>query len=280
MPKPEWLKTRLPTGAEFNRVNEVLRRYQLNTVCSSARCPNLTECWNSGTATIMILGNVCTRHCQFCAIKTGNPQGKVDFDEPERVAKAVAELGIKYLVLTSVDRDDLEDLGAGVIAQTVKMVKSANPGIKVEVLTPDFKANPELIKMVVESGPDVFAHNIETIARLTPKIRDPRAGYLLSLSVLKTVKEISPTTKTKSGLMVGLGETKAEILYTLKDLRSVNCDIVTIGQYLQPSRRSLPVVRYWTPAEFAELQIKAEELSFSKVLAGALVRSSYRANVI
>ncbi|MEO0070792.1 MAG: lipoyl synthase [candidate division WOR-3 bacterium] len=277
MRRPNWLKTRLPTGEEFNRVNEILNRYRLKTVCSSARCPNLAECWNSGTATIMILGNICTRHCRFCAVKTGNPGGKVEPDEPDRVAKAVGELKIMYLVLTSVDRDDLIDLGSDAFAQTVRAVKEANPQVKVEVLTPDFGAKPNLIKLLVDAGPDVWAHNIETVERLAPFVRDPRASYSLSLTLLKTVKSISPTTVTKSGLMLGLGETRDEIIATLNDLRSTGCDIVTIGQYLQPKRSCLPVARYWTEAEFAELAREGEKMGFRKVFAGPMVRSSYRA---
>lgn len=280
MRKPQWLKTRLPAGDEFGRVNEILNRYRLKTVCSSAHCPNLAECWNSGTATIMILGEKCTRHCRFCAVKTGNPGGKIEPDEPKRVAGAVAELGIKYLVLTSVDRDDLADLGAGAFARTVQAVKEVNPQIKVEVLTPDFGAKPELIKLLLEAGPDVWAHNIETVERLTPSVRDQRAGYALSLSLLRMVKSAAPTMATKSGLMLGLGEMWDEILATLQDLRSTGCDIVTIGQYLQPKRHCLPVVRYWTEAEFAKLAREGGKLGFSNVFAGPMVRSSYKAEEI
>lgn len=289
MPKPSWLKTRLPTGAEFDRVNELLRKYHLNTVCSNARCPNLTECWNSGTATLMILGDVCTRSCRFCAVKKGNPQGRVDETEPERIAQLVQELGIRYLVLTSVDRDDLSDLGAGVFARTVRLVKrkacatgkSADQNgaapVRVEVLVPDFGGQEGLIKQVVEAGPDVFGHNLETVERLTPQVRDRRAGYQLSLAVLQKVKQLAPGMITKSGLMVGLGETMAEVIATLKDLRAVGCDIVTVGQYLQPSRRALPVVRYWGLEEFEAIQAAAEKMGFKKVFAAPLVRSSYRA---
>ncbi len=289
MPKPSWLKTRLPTGAEFDRVNELLRKYHLNTVCSNARCPNLTECWNSGTATLMILGDVCTRSCRFCAVKKGNPQGRVDETEPERIAQLVQELGIRYLVLTSVDRDDLSDLGAGVFARTVRLVKqkagasgkSADQNgaapVRVEVLVPDFGGQEELIKQVVEAGPDVFGHNLETVERLTPQVRDRRAGYQVSLTVLQKVKEQAPQMLTKSGLMVGLGETMAEVIATLKDLRAVGCDIVTVGQYLQSSRRALPVARYWGLEEFKAIQAAGEKMGFKKVFAAPLVRSSYRA---
>ncbi|MEO0004477.1 MAG: lipoyl synthase [candidate division WOR-3 bacterium] len=280
MRKPSWLKTRLPLGEEFNRVNAIISKYNLNTVCSSARCPNLSECWNSGTATIMLLGDICTRHCRFCSVKTGNPQGRIDPDEPQRVAKAVKELGLKYLVLTSVDRDDLSDLGAGIFARTVKILKSQNPEIKIEVLVPDFGGREELLHLVVDSGPDVFAHNLETVERLSSLVRDHRSSYHQSLGVLKKVKNMAPTLLTKSGLMLGLGETKQEVLQTLADLRSAGCDIVTIGQYLQPNRRCLPVARYWTPDEFKEIEAEGRKMGFRQVFAAPLVRSSYQAEKI
>ncbi|MEO0019609.1 MAG: lipoyl synthase [candidate division WOR-3 bacterium] len=280
MRKPSWLKTRLPLGEEFNRVNAIISKYNLNTVCSSARCPNLSECWNSGTATIMLLGDICTRHCRFCSVKTGNPQGKIDPDEPQRVAKAVKELGLKYLVLTSVDRDDLSDLGAGIFARTVKILKSQNPQIKIEVLVPDFGGREELLHLVVDSGPDVFAHNLETVERLSTLVRDHRSSYHQSLGVLKKVKNMAPTLLTKSGLMLGLGETKQEVLQTLADLRSAGCDIVTIGQYLQPNRRCLPVALYWTPDEFKEIEAEGRKMGFRQVFAAPLVRSSYQAEKI
>jgi lipoic acid synthetase len=275
--KPEWIKARLPTGEQFNRVNQILNKYRLNTVCSSARCPNLGECWNNGTATIMILGDTCTRHCRFCSVKNGNPQGKFDLDEPERVAAAVQELGLKYVVLTSVDRDDLEDFGAGIFARTIREIKKKNPSVQVEVLAPDFGTEAELIKNVLAAHPDVFAHNLETVARLTPFVRDRRAGFNRSLLVLELAKKIAPQILTKSGLMVGLGEKVEEIIQTLHQLRSVNCDFVTIGQYLQPNRSCLPVVRYLTPQEFSQLENFARELGFRQVFAGPLVRSSFRA---
>lgn len=280
MRKPSWLKTRLPLGEEFNRVNAIISKYNLNTVCSSARCPNLSECWNSGTATIMLLGDICTRHCRFCSVKTGNPQGRIDPDEPQRVAKAVKELGLKYLVLTSVDRDDLSDLGAGIFARTVKILKSQNPEIKIEVLVPDFGGSEGLLHLVVDSRPDVFAHNLETVERLSTLVRDHRSSYHQSLGVLKKVKNMAPTLLTKSGLMLGLGETKQEVLQTLADLRNAGCDIVTIGQYLQPSRRCLPVARYWTPDEFKEIEAEGRKMGFRQVFAAPLVRSSYQAEKI
>ncbi len=228
----------------------------------------------------MLLGTVCTRNCRFCSVKTGNPQGKIDPDEPESVAKAVKELGLKYVVLTSVDRDDLSDLGAGIFAQTVKMLKSKTPELKVEVLVPDFGANENLLRLVVDSGPDVFAHNLETVERLSPLVRDPRASYRQSLAVLKKVKKMAPTLLTKSGLMLGLGETMLEVLHTFADLRSVGCDIVTVGQYLQPSRRCLPVARYWTLEEFKEIEQEGSRMGFKYIFAAPLVRSSYQAEKI
>lgn len=283
MRKPAWLKVSLPSGPEFERVNAELGRLRLNTVCSSARCPNLADCWRRGTATVMILGNVCTRHCRFCAVQTGNPRGSTDAGEPERVALAVAELGLSYVVLTSVDRDDLDDLGAGIFARTVRAIRESpaagrHPAeVSVEVLTPDFGARPDLISLVVEAGPVVFGHNLETVERLTPQVRDQRAAYRRSLQVLRTVKEIAPGMLVKSGLMAGLGETDAELSQTLRDLRDAGCDIVTIGQYLQPDRRCLPVSRYLTPEQFAAFADEARSLGFRAAMCGPLVRSSYRA---
>ena len=287
MRKPEWLRTSVPAGAGFEATNERLRTYGINTVCSSARCPNLAECWGRGTTTFMILGDTCTRHCRFCAVKTGNPQGAVDETEPQRVARAVAELKLLYVVLTSVDRDDLPDLGAGMFAEAVRQVKMQSAkgkvqnggpaSLLVEVLTPDFGGREDLIAMVVSAYPDVFGHNLETVERLSPSVRDPRASYRRSLDVLATVKRISPKMTTKSGLMVGLGETDDELRQALRDLRSVGCDIVTVGQYLQPARRCLPVERYVTPEEFVALEKEALAMGFRGALFGPLVRSSYHA---
>jgi lipoic acid synthetase len=290
MRKPDWLRTAVPAGAGFEATNERLRAYGINTVCSSARCPNLAECWGRGTTTFMILGDTCTRHCRFCAVKTGDPQGALDETEPERVARAVAELKLFYVVLTSVDRDDLPDLGAGMFAQTVRQVKMQNAKGKVqndrtasplvEMLTPDFGGREELIRQVVEAAPDVFGHNVETVERLTPKVRDPRASYRRSLDVLALVKRIVPKMTTKSGLMVGLGETDDELRQALRDLRSAGCDIVTVGQYLQPARRCLPVERYVTPEQFVVLEKEALAMGFRGALCGPLVRSSYRAEQV
>ncbi|MFO7649980.1 MAG: lipoyl synthase [bacterium] len=275
MRKPDWLKTRLAGGAEFERVNARLEKLGLRTVCTQARCPNLGECWNSGTATFLILGDTCTRHCRFCSVATGNPRGVVDESEPVRVADAVAQLGLKYAVITSVDRDDLADLGSGIFASTVRAVKAR--GVAVEVLTPDFGGREELIGAVVAAGPDVFAHNIETVERLSPSVRDPRASYRRSLAVLSTVKRLAPAMVTKSGLMLGLGETDDEVVSAFADLHAAGCDVVTVGQYLQPARRCLPVERYVSPGEFERWETRAIEMGFARAFCGPLVRSSYRA---
>jgi lipoic acid synthetase len=297
MRKPVWLRTAVPSGAGFEATNERLRASGVNTVCSSARCPNLAECWGRGTTTFMILGDTCTRHCRFCAVKTGNPQGALDATEPERVARAVTELGLFYVVLTSVDRDDLADLGAGAFAQTLHALRRTHDatgvdasgvgrqpsGVRrslVEVLTPDFGGREEFIRQVVDAGPNVFGHNLETVERLTPKVRDPRASYRRSLDVLAAVKRIASGMTTKSGLMVGLGETDGELRQALRDLRSVGCDIVTVGQYLQPARRCLPVERYVTPEQFVALEKEALAMGFKGALCGPLVRSSYRAEEV
>ncbi len=270
---------KFPSGEIFQRVNQKLRKYRLNTVCTAARCPNLAECWSRGTATFMILGDTCTRHCRFCSVPPGNPRGKIDEDEPERVASAVRELGLKYIVLTSVDRDDLEDSGAANFVRTIKAIKTI-PDVRVEVLTPDFGGRAELIGQVLEAGPDVFAHNIETTKRVSPHVRDPRASYQRSLKVLSIAKRKSPDTFTKSSIMVGLGETDEEILQTMEDLRSVGCDILTIGQYLQPARRCIPVSRYVEPVQFQLWEQQALKMGFCRALCGPLVRSSYRADQV
>ncbi len=275
MRKPGWLKTRLAGGAGFEAVNARLTGLGLHTVCTQARCPNLGECWNAGTATFLILGDTCTRHCRFCSVATGNPRGAVDEAEPERVARAVERLGLKYAVITSVDRDDLADFGAGIFAATVRAVRKT--GAAVEVLIPDFGGKEELIAQVAEAGPVVFAHNIETVERLTPAVRDPRASYRRSLGVVAAAKRLAPGMMTKSGLMLGLGETDEEVEHALADLRSVGCDVVTIGQYLQPDRRCLAVRRYVTPEEFDRWSVRAHQLGFVRAFCGPLVRSSYRA---
>jgi lipoic acid synthetase len=275
--KPDWLKVRAPAGENYGRIKHLLGDLKLATVCQEARCPNMGECWASGTATIMIMGEVCTRGCKFCNVKTGNPKGILDPAEPEKVAHSIAQMNLEYLVLTSVDRDDLPDQGAGHFARTIRSIKKMDDHVLVEVLTPDFRGDMELVRTLVEAKPDVFAHNVETVESLQKKVRDPRAGYWQSLNVLKAVKEMDATRYTKTSLMLGLGETDDEVLQTLKDLRSVNCDVVTFGQYLQPTPRHLKVEEFITPEKFQYWQKTAEDMGFLYVASGPLVRSSYRA---
>ncbi len=275
--KPPWLKVRHGGGAVFGEVKSDLRELGLHTVCVEARCPNLGECWGCGTATFLILGEVCTRGCRFCAVATGKPGGTVDPDEPAKVAKAAKRWGLRYVVLTSVDRDDLQDGGAGHFADTVRAIRDASPDTKVEVLTPDFSADRQAIATVLAAGPAVFAHNVEVVERLTPQARDKRASYARSLEVLRVAKELRPTGLTKSSLMLGLGETDAEIRACLHDLRAAGVDAVTLGQYLQPSARCMPVDDYVTPERFDAWAEEARALGFAMVASGPLVRSSYRA---
>jgi len=275
--KPPWIKVKLPSGETYSRVRSVIRKYRLHTVCDEALCPNISECWGSGTATIMLLGDICTRACKFCAVRTGNPRGYVDWDEPRRVAEAVKELNLDYVVLTSVTRDDLEDGGASIYAETVRLIKECCPDTIIEVLIPDFNNDLNALKTIVGSGVDVVAHNIETVERLTPKVRDPRAGYRKSLRTLKIVKDLSNKVYTKSSIMLGLGERDDEVIRAMRDLRSVGVDILTIGQYLQPTRRHLPVVEYVTPEKFRWFKEVGERLGFLYVASGPLVRSSYKA---
>lgn len=275
--KPEWLKVRAPGGENYVNIKEMLSKLKLATVCQEARCPNMGECWGGGTATFMLMGEVCTRGCRFCAVKTGNPKGVIDNDEPYKVGFAIAQMDLKYVVLTSVDRDDLPDEGSGHFAKTIEVIKQNNSKMIVEVLTPDFKGKRELVQKLVDAKPDVFAHNIETVERLTPKVRDPRAKYRQSLDVLKMVKDMDPTRYTKSSIMLGLGESDDEVMQTLRDLRAVGCDVVTFGQYLQPTKRHLKVIEFITPAKFQHWQTVSEEMGFMYVASGPLVRSSYRA---
>jgi lipoic acid synthetase len=276
-PKPNWIKMRAPTGERYMNLKEMFKELKLATVCQEAQCPNIGECWGGGTATIMLMGEVCTRGCRFCNVKTGNPKGALDADEPRKVAFAVSQMDLDYLVLTSVDRDDLPDEGSRHFAQTVRLLKDLDPNLIVEVLTPDFKGNPEFISHIVDAAPDVFAHNVETVERLTHRVRDPRAGYRQSLDVLEFVKARDNTRYTKSSIMLGLGETDEEVRQTLRDLREVACDVVTFGQYLQPQKRHLPVESFITPERFREWQAEAESMGFLYVASGPLVRSSYRA---
>lgn len=276
-PKPEWIKVKAPSGENYDRIKKMMGELKLATVCQEARCPNIGECWSGGTATIMIMGDTCTRGCRFCNVKTGNPKGALDSLEPEKVAKSIAEMGLEYVVITTVDRDDLPDQGAEHFSRTVQMIKEKDPKVIVEILAGDFRGDKKLIHQLTEAKPDVYAHNIETVERLSPSVRDPRAGYHQSLDVLRCVKEKDPSRFTKSSIMLGLGETDEEILQALKDLRAVECDVVTFGQYLQPTRRHLKVIEYITPEKFSWWQKVAEEMGFLYVASGPLVRSSYRA---
>ncbi|MCA9478546.1 MAG: lipoyl synthase [Nanoarchaeota archaeon] len=276
--KPEWLKIRPSYDTDFSKIKQALRKRGLVTVCEEAHCPNMAECWhNEGTATFMVLGDTCTRGCKFCAIKTSANGNPVDPFEPQKIASAIREMGLDYAVITSVDRDDLVDGGADHFAQVVQRVKAEHPSGRVEILTGDFQGKFEDIKTVVDAKPDVFAHNIETIKRLHPKVRDLRAKYDQTMQVLRTVKEIDPEMITKSAIMVGLGETEEEVIETMKDLRAVGCDILTIGQYLRPKTKRLAVEEFVTPEQFSRYRKIGEELGFLYVASGPYVRSSYRA---
>jgi lipoic acid synthetase len=272
---PEWLTIRLPRPETMKQVEAMMRAKNLHTVCESARCPNMPECWSKKTATFMILGDTCTRSCGFCAIKVGKGE-EIDIFEPLNVARVANDLGLKHVVVTSVARDDLKDEGANQFAKTINSLRNLNPLMIVEVLTPDFKAKPELIKTVTDAKPDIFNHNIETIERLHTVVR-PQAKYARTLSVLRTVKELDPAIYTKSGIMLGLGESREEVLKTLEDLRSAGVDAVTIGQYLRPTMKHLPVNSYIHPSEFAEYEKIGEELGFAFVASGPFIRSSYNA---
>ena len=275
--KPSWLKVRLPSGEEYVRIKNLTSRLKLATVCESARCPNIAECWGGGTATIMLMGDVCTRGCRFCNVKTGRPKQPPDPNEPRHVAQAIAVMGLDYVVLTSVNRDDLEDDGASHFAQTVQTLRQTCPDLLVEILTPDFRGKKESIREVLNSNPHVFAHNIETVERLTPQVRDRRASYRQSLEVLKQVKMERKDIFTKSSIMLGLGESNEEVCQVLRDLRAVACDVVTFGQYLRPQARHLPVQKYLTPDEFHQWKKTALSYGFLYSASGPLVRSSYRA---
>lgn len=279
MKKPEWLKVKIPSGHDFRGVFDLLKKYHLSTVCEEARCPNMHECWNKKCATIMILGKICTRACRFCSVKTGDPGGKFDPEEPRHVAAAIEKLGLKYVVITSVDRDDLEDYGSGHYAATISAIKKENPETKVEVLIPDFSSK-EYLKKVTDANPFVIGHNVETVERLTKYIRDRRCSYEKSLEVLRLIKKLDNSIYTKSGLMLGLGEEKQEIIQTLKDLNATGVDIVTIGQYLQPTKKHHFVQKYYTPKEFDEFRDLGEDIGINHVLSGPLVRSSYHADKI
>jgi lipoic acid synthetase len=275
--KPEWLKIKAPGGEKYIEIKGLLRGLKLHTVCEEAACPNVAECWSGGTATLMLMGDTCTRGCKFCHVKTGNPKGVLDPHEPENVATALAKLGLTYVVLTSVDRDDLPDGGADHFSKTVEAIKIKSPQTLVEVLVPDFQGDKNAIARLVSSGADVIAHNIETIERLTKKVRDGRCDYRQSLEVLKEVKRLNPNIATKSSIMLGLGETKAEVEKAMDDLRMAGVDILTIGQYLRPSSWHLPVESFIHPTVFKELEETGIRKGFWFVPSGPLVRSSYRA---
>lgn len=276
-PKPEWLKVRAPSGENYTRIKEMLGKLNLATVCQEARCPNMGECWQGGTATFMLMGEVCTRGCRFCNVKTGNPKGKIDNQEPEKVGWSIAQMGLHYVVITSVNRDDLPDQGANHFGRTIEVIKKNDPKLIVEILTPDFRGDVELIHRVVDAKPDVFAHNIETVERLTPSVRDHRADYRQSLEVLAEVKRRDPEMYTKSSIMLGLGETDEEVLQAMKDLKEVGCDVITFGQYLQPAKRHLKVIEFITPEKFNYWADMAKQMDFLYCASGPLVRSSYKA---
>lgn len=275
--KPPWIRVRLPAGRRFNHVQEIVRSNRLATVCEESHCPNIGECWSHGTATLMLMGDVCTRACLFCAVDTGNPQGWLDADEPLAAANAVRLMNLQYVVLTSVDRDDLPLGGALHYADCVRAIRDMNKTTMVEALTPDFQGDQESITVVVESKLDVFAHNIETVRRLTPNVRDPRANYEQSLQVLVTAKHAGASL-TKSGLMLGLGETENELRQTMTDLRERDVDLLTLGQYLRPTKNHLAVERWVTPSEFGTYREWGLQYGFKEVSSGPLVRSSYRAD--
>lgn len=273
---PQWLKVKMPGSEGYRQIKGLLDGARLNTVCAEAHCPNIGECWDRGTATFMILGDICTRACAYCAVDTGKPVG-LDLQEPARVADAVERMGLRYAVITSVDRDDLPDGGASIFAQTIRQVRKRMPDTKVEVLIPDFQGDSDALKKVMDASPDTLNHNIETVRRVFGRVR-PKGNYDGSLELLARAKDIVPNAVTKSGMMVGLGETWDEIVETMRDLREVDCDLLTIGQYLRPSKKHVALAKWYTPAEFDELGAIGRSLGFSHVASGPLVRSSYHAD--
>ncbi len=273
--KPKWLRVKLPTGKKYTELRGLVDKYKLNTICTSGSCPNMGECWGEGTATFMILGNICTRSCGFCGVQTGRPE-TVDWDEPEKVARSIKIMNIKHAVLTSVDRDDLKDMGTLIWAETVKAVRRMNPNTTMETLIPDFQGSEKHLDRIVEVMPEVVSHNMETVRRLTREVRI-QAQYDRSLEVLRYLKKAG-VRRTKSGIMLGLGETEEEVFQTMRDLRNAQVDIVTIGQYLQPSKTHLPVKEFITPEQFKKYEVFGKEMGFRHVESGALVRSSYKAH--
>ena len=273
--KPKWIRVKLPTGKKYTELRGLVKKYDLHTICTSGSCPNMGECWGEGTATFMILGNICTRSCGFCGVKTGRP-GSIDWEEPEKVARSIKLMNIKHAVVTSVDRDDIKDMGSIIWAETVQAIRRLNPNTTLETLIPDFQGNTRNIDRIVAVAPEVVSHNVETVRRLTRKVR-VQAKYDQSLFVLSYLKE-QGIRRTKSGIMLGLGETEEEVYTTLHDLRKADVDIVTIGQYLQPSKKHLAVDRFVTPEEFERYEAFAKDLGFRNVESGPLVRSSYKAH--
>jgi lipoic acid synthetase len=277
MAKPDWLRMRVQSSPKFDAVRAIVHEHGLATVCEEAKCPNIGECWSAGTATIMLMGDVCTRACRFCSVNTGNPNGWLDSEEPDNTAEAVKLMGLKYVVLTSVNRDDLPDGGAGHYAAVVRATKALNPDTAVEALTPDFLGDPDAVHTLLDSGIEVFAQNVETVERLTHPVRDPRAGYQQTLDVLALGKACRPDVLTKTSLMLGLGETDDEIKQCMDDLRQHDIDVLTLGQYLQPTKHHLPVARYVSPEAFDHYREWGLERGFLEVVSGVFVRSSYRA---
>ena len=277
MAKPDWLRMRVQSSPKFDAVRAIVHEHGLATVCEEAKCPNIGECWSAGTATIMLMGDVCTRACRFCSVNTGNPNGWLDPEEPDNTAEAVRLMGLQYVVLTSVNRDDLPDGGAGHYAAVVRATKALNPDTAVEALTPDFLGDPDAVHTLLDSGIEVFAQNVETVERLTHPVRDPRAGYQQTLDVLAMGKAYRPDVLTKTSLMLGLGETDDEIKQCMDDLRQHEIDVLTLGQYLQPTKHHLPVARYVSPEAFDHYREWGLERGFLEVVSGVFVRSSYRA---
>jgi len=278
--KPTWLRVKYSDTKKYREVKSIVHERNLYTVCEEAMCPNISECWSHGTATFMLLGSVCTRACKFCAVDTGNPKGKVDVKEPDKVADSISLMGLKYVVLTSVNRDDLDDGGAGHYAKTVEAVKRKTPEVIVEALVPDFLGVESSIERLLDSGVEVFAQNIETVKRLTSRVRDPRAGYDQTLDVLRYAKEYRNNIVTKTSLMLGLGETNEEVIDSLQDIKDNQVDILTLGQYLRPTINHLPIEKWYSPKEFNTFKEIAKEIGFLEVASGPMVRSSYRADKV
>ena len=278
--KPTWLRVKSQNSPKFRELKNIVSEKKLHTVCEEAMCPNIQECWSHGTATFMLLGSVCTRACKFCAVDTGNPKGSLDKDEPLKVATSISHMNLKYAVLTSVNRDDLKDGGAEHFSDTVKAIKEKAPQVLVEALVPDFLGNKLSIETLLNSQLEIFAQNLETVKRLTKKVRDPRAGYHQTLDVLSYAKEYSPSVITKSSLMLGLGETEQEITSSFLDLRNAGVDVLTLGQYMRPTINHLPVEKWYSPEEFKYFERLANEVGFLEVASGPMVRSSYRADKI